>query len=161
MRRPHFGRIKKRILQDGALGCIIYRVRALCFAHATTEVYMHGKLLIKRIYLPASDDDGERCLVDRLWPRGIKKETAHIDAWMKDVAPSNEIRKDFNHEVEKFPAFRAAYKKELSKNDEAKQFASSCAEKLKTKNVTLLYGAKDDEHNNAVVLRDWILQKLT
>ena len=75
---------------------------------------MHGKLLIKRIYLPASDDDGERCLVDRLWPRGIKKETAHIDAWMKDVAPSNEIRKDFNHEVEKFPAFRAAYKKELS-----------------------------------------------
>ena len=117
MRRPHFGRIKKRILQDGALGCIIYRVRALCFAHATTEVYMHGKLLIKRIYLPASDDDGERCLVDRLWPRGIKKETAHIDAWMKDVAPSNEIRKDFNHEVEKFPAFRAGYKKELSKND--------------------------------------------
>ena len=104
---------------------------------------MKGKLLIKRVYLPASDDDGERCLVDRLWPRGLKKENAAIDGWLKDIAPSNEIRKDFNHEPEKFPMFRAAYKKELSKNEEAKQFALECAEKLKTKNVTLLYGAKD------------------
>ena len=110
-------------------------------------VTMKGKLLIKRVYLPASDDDGERCLVDRLWPRGLKKENAAIDGWLKDIAPSNEIRKDFNHEPEKFPMFRAAYKKELSKNEEAKQFALECAEKLKTKNVTLLYGAKDAEHN--------------
>ena len=97
---------------------------------------MKGKLLIKRVYLPASDDDGERCLVDRLWPRGLKKENAAIDGWLKDIAPSNEIRKYFNHEPEKFPMFRAAYKKELSKNEDA-------------------------EHNNAVVLRDWILQKIT
>ena len=69
-------------------------------------VTMKGKLLIKRVYLPASDDDGERCLVDRLWPRGLKKENAAIDGWLKDIAPSNEIRKDFNHEPEKFPAFR-------------------------------------------------------
>ena len=123
-------------------------------------VTMKGKLLIKRVYLPASDDDGERWLVDRLWPRGLKKENAAIDGWLKDIAPSNEIRKDFNHEPEKFPMFRAAYKKELAKNDAAKQFALECAERLKTKNVTLLYGAKDAEHNNAVVLRDWILQKI-
>ena len=121
---------------------------------------MKGKLLIKRVYLPAADHDGERCLVDRLWPRGLKKESASIDGWFKDIAPSNEIRKDFNHEPEKFPAFRAAYKKELAKNDEAKRFALECAQKLKTKNVTLLYGAKDSENNNAVVLRDWILQKI-
>lgn len=121
---------------------------------------MKGKLLIKRVYLPAADDDGERCLVDRLWPRGLKKGNAAINGWFKDIAPSNEIRKDFNHEPEKFPAFRAAYKKELAKNDEAKRFALECAQKLKTKNVTLLYGAKDSENNNAVVLRDWILQKI-
>lgn len=120
-----------------------------------------NKLQIKRIYLPAESTDGYRILVDRLWPRGISKEVAALDEWRKEIAPSNELRKSFGHEVTKFEVFASSYCKELDENDDAKAFAAFCKKMLVQKNVTLLYGAKDNEHNNAVVLAQWIAQKIT
>lgn len=108
---------------------------------------------IKRIYDPVADDDGKRILVDRLWPRGIKKENAKIDEWLKDIAPSNELRKWFSHDPSKWQEFRKRYRSELKKN-------SSLIERLATESkrgtITLLFTAKDKEHNNAVVLREVI-----
>lgn len=108
---------------------------------------------IKRIYDPVSSDDGRRILVDRLWPRGIKKEKAGIDEWLKDIAPSNELRKWFSHDPKKWPEFRTRYKKELKSKSEI-------TEKLRKEGrrgkITLLFSAKDIEHNNAVVLKEVI-----
>ena len=103
---------------------------------------------IKRAYEPYADSDGMRILVDKLWPRGIKKENAHIDEWLKGVAPSTELRQWFNHEVEKWPEFKQRYLTELEGNEslaELKQLA-------KKNHVTLVFAAKDEAHNNAVVL---------
>jgi len=109
---------------------------------------------IKRIYDPRSDSDGFRVLVDRLWPRGLSKENAHIDLWEKNIAPSNELRKWFNHEAEKWPEFQRRYIEELNAMpDEVRGFRAL----LKAHSqVTLLYGAKDETHNQAVVLRDFL-----
>ena len=104
---------------------------------------------IKRVYLPAEDSDGYRVLVDRLWPRGIKKEDARIDLWAKALAPSAELRKWFNHIPERFEAFSEKYKEELKANPEV---APDLDELRQHDKVTLLYGAKDEHHNNAVVL---------
>ena len=106
---------------------------------------------IKRIYEPTSKSDGFRILVDRLWPRGIKKENAHFDLWLKDVAPSNELRKWFNHEPEKWEEFMKKYTAELKD--------TSAFEELKKilhqhKQLTLLFSAKDEMHNQAVVLKE-------
>lgn len=107
----------------------------------------------KRIYDPASPDDGKRILIDRLWPRGIKKEEAKIDEWLKDIAPSGELRKWFSHDPAKWQEFRKRYKDELKKKSEL-------VEKLKAEakkgNITLLFAAKDTEHVNAVVLKEVI-----
>jgi len=108
---------------------------------------------IKRIYEPYSKDDGYRILVDRLWPRGIKKENAHIDKWLKEIAPSTELRKEFNHMVDKWEKFKVAYHTEL-KNSPAVDELLDDIKKHKT--VTLLFAAKDEEHNQAVVLLDFI-----
>jgi uncharacterized protein YeaO (DUF488 family) len=104
---------------------------------------------IKRIYEPLSPDDGYRVLVDRLWPRGIKKETANFDEWLKDVAPSTALRKWFNHEPEKWEAFIKRYATELKDSVAFKELKSLVA---RHKHVTLLYSAKDHEHNQAVAL---------
>ena len=104
---------------------------------------------IKRVYLPAEDSDGYRVLVDRLWPRGIKKEDARIDLWAKALAPSAELRKWFNHIPERFEAFSEKYKEELKANPEVAPVLDELRQHDK---VTLLYGAKDEQHNNAVVL---------
>ena len=104
---------------------------------------------IKRVYLPAEDSDGYRVLVDRLWPRGIKKEDARIDLWAKALAPSAELRKWFNHIPERFEAFSEKYKEELKANPEVAPILDELRQHDK---VTLLYGAKDEQHNNAVVL---------
>jgi uncharacterized protein YeaO (DUF488 family) len=102
---------------------------------------------IKRVYEPPAKSDGMRVLVDKLWPRGLKKTNAKLDLWMKEVAPSTELRKWFGHEPEKFAEFKRRYKKELSKD------ALNELRKLgKGKTVTLLYGAKDPEQNQAAVL---------
>jgi uncharacterized protein YeaO (DUF488 family) len=108
-----------------------------------TQVYC------KRVYLPASDTDGFRVLVDRLWPRGIKKENAHVDMWAKALAPSTELRKWFGHDPERFEEFARRYEEELSANAEA----GTLLKEIRTHDVvTLLFGAKDENHNNAVVL---------
>lgn len=108
-----------------------------------TQVYC------KRVYLPASDTDGFRVLVDRLWPRGIKKENAHVDMWAKALAPSTELRKWFGHDPERFEEFARRYEEELSANAEA----GALLKEIRTHDVvTLLFGAKEEKYNNAVVL---------
>lgn len=105
---------------------------------------------IKRIYEPAASDDGFRILVDRLWPRGLSKENAKVDLWLKDIAPSNDLRKSFCHDPEKWKEFESKYQKELEAN---KELLNKIKQIEKEKGiVTLLYSAKDKEHNNAVVL---------
>jgi len=108
---------------------------------------------IKRAYQPYSKKDGYRILVDRLWPRGIKKEEAAIDEWMKDIAPSAELRKWFNHDPEKWDEFRNKYIAELKDNATLPLLLSTLK---RHKTITLLYGAKDEQHNQAVVLADFL-----
>lgn len=107
------------------------------------------KIQMKRVYLPASDTDGYRVLVDRLWPRGVRKENAKIDLWAKELAPSNELRKWFGHIPERFGEFSKRYAEELEANPEARPVLD---EIRRHDSVTLLYAAKDEKHNNAVVL---------
>lgn len=109
-------------------------------------------LAIKRVYEAPAQSDGIRILVDRLWPRGISKVRAHLDDWMKDIAPSPKLRIWFNHEPEKFGEFSRLYREELEGNAGVQKIR----EMLKTKNITLVYAAKDPMVNHAVVLRDVI-----
>ena len=115
-----------------------------------------GSIKTKRIYTAPEVNDGIRILVDRLWPRGIKKESAAINAWEKEIAPSNELRKWFNHDSEKYPEFRRKYMEELDASEDAERFLGFVNEHLRSTNITLLYAAKDEEHNNALVLKDWL-----
>lgn len=107
------------------------------------------KANIKRIYEPAAAADGYRILVDRLWPRGITKEKAKVDKWLKDIAPSTELRKWFNHEPEKWKQFVTKYHQELKGSSALKEL---CADLREHKQVTMLHGAKDKEHNQAKAL---------
>jgi len=109
---------------------------------------------VKRIYEPFAKADGYRILIDRLWPRGIKKEDAHIGAWMKEVAPSTELRKWYNHEHEKQQQFITKYRTEI---DGSAAFEELAALIKKHKIVTLLYAAKDEEYNHALVLKDFLM----
>lgn len=104
---------------------------------------------IKRVYAPPEKTDGFRALVDRLWPRGIKKENAHIDAWLKEAAPSAELRKWFNHLPERWEEFARKYREELKDENKTKALIGLAK---KHKKITLLYGARDEAHNQAVVL---------
>lgn len=107
----------------------------------------------KRVYDAASPDDGYRILVDRLWPRGVKKEDLAFDEWCKALTPSSELRKAFHGEVIDFSAFREAYQQELAQQmDEGKRVAALA----KNQTVTLLYGAKNTQQNHALVLADWL-----
>lgn len=108
---------------------------------------------IKRVYDPVSPHDGRRILVDRLWPRGIEKEKARIDEWLKDIAPSNELRKWFSHDPSKWREFRERYKEDL-KNKQG--LIEKIMSEIKKGPVTILYSAKDVEHNNARVLKEVI-----
>lgn len=113
---------------------------------------------LKRIYDEPDESDGARYLVDRLWPRGVSKEEGHLDGRFKDVAPSPELRKWYNHDPEKWDEFQAAYKEELNKKEEALDDVISTVKDKDT--VTFLYAAKDTEHTHAIVLRDVIKQKI-
>jgi uncharacterized protein YeaO (DUF488 family) len=106
---------------------------------------------IKRVYEKPERSDGKRILVDRLWPRGVKKDA--IDLWLKDVAPSDELRNWFHHEEPKWAVFRSKYRKELAQNKEAVQELKKA---MKGKTATLVYGAKDEKHNQAVVLAEYL-----
>jgi uncharacterized protein YeaO (DUF488 family) len=105
---------------------------------------------IKRIYEPAASDDGFRILVDRLWPRGLSKEKAKVDLWLKIIAPSDDLRKRFCHDPKKWEEFRSKYLKELESKKELLNRIKQIEKEREI--VTLLYSAKDEEHNNAVVL---------
>jgi uncharacterized protein YeaO (DUF488 family) len=105
----------------------------------------------KRIYDPASPDDGRRILIDRLWPRGIKKEEAKIDEWLRDIAPSAELRKWFSHDPEKWQEFKKRYKRELKDKSE---LVRTLRAKAKKGTITLLFASKDTEHVNAAVLKE-------
>lgn len=111
----------------------------------------------KRTYDAASDDDGYRILIDRLWPRGLSKEKAHIDLWLKDIAPSTELRKWYDHDVDKWSEFEKRYKDELKSKRELIEQIKELEKEHKT--VTLLYSAKDTEHANANVLIEILKSK--
>ena|SRR5687768_14518951 len=110
-------------------------------------------LRIKRVYEPPDKGDGKRILVDRLWPRGMAKAKAGVDLWLKEIAPSAELRKWFGHDPGKWAEFKKRYRAELEENDEQ---AALLKEEIKKGTVTLLYGARDEEHNDAVVLLDFL-----
>jgi uncharacterized protein YeaO (DUF488 family) len=109
------------------------------------------QLRLKRVYDPPAKADGQRILVDRVWPRGVKKADAALDLWLKEVAPSTALRKWFNHDPEKWPEFQRRYRAELDRNpDQLRPLVDAKGR------VTLLYGARDHEHNNAVVLKAYL-----
>ena len=111
------------------------------------------KLKIKRVYETPKKEDGKRILVDRLWPRGLTKERASIDLWLKDIAPSTELRKWFGHDPQKWKEFRKRYNEELKKNTKQIEILEN---QLSKGTVTLVYGAKDEEHNEALVLKGFL-----
>ncbi len=111
-----------------------------------------SRLHLKRVYDPPSPDDGLRILVDRLWPRGLTKDAARVDLWVKDIAPSAALRQWFGHDPARWPEFRKRYRAELAANPQA--VATLRGAMKGAKPVTLLYGAKDEERNNAVVLKE-------
>ena len=113
------------------------------------------KLCIKRAYEPVAPKDGERYLVDRLWPRGVKKEALALTAWLKDVAPSDALRRWFGHDPARWTKFRSRYRAELKSQRTALQ---PLREALKRGPVTLVYSAHDEAHNQAVVLREYLLK---
>jgi uncharacterized protein YeaO (DUF488 family) len=114
------------------------------------------KIQIKRIYENHSPQDGFRILVDRLWPRGIKKEKAKIDLWFKEIAPSDKLRRWFKHEISKWKEFKKRYQEEIKQNKEnLKKLISIIKDK---KIVTLVFSAKDEKHNNAVVLKEILMR---
>ncbi|HEY0196126.1 MAG TPA: DUF488 domain-containing protein [Methanobacterium sp.] len=107
---------------------------------------------IKRVYQIPEEEDGHRILVDRLWPRGMSKEDAKLDLWLKEVAPSDDLRKWFGHDPERWSEFQKRYREELKNKKSLLSTIKNLEEENRT--ITLIYAAKDEEHNNAVVLRD-------
>lgn len=114
---------------------------------------------IKRAYEKAERDDGYRILIDRLWPRGISKNKLKMDEWIKDIAPSSELRKKFAHDPERWKEFKSAYLKEL-RSPELNTSIRHLLELAKKSDLTLLYSAHDEKHNNAIVLKQFMERKL-
>lgn len=111
-------------------------------------------LKLKRIYEPASSSDGYRILVDRVWPRGFSKERAKIALWLKEIAPSTALRKWFGHDPERWPEFQKRYRKELRAHSDLADAIRRLEKEHRV--ITLLFGARDEERNQAVVLRDFL-----
>ncbi|MFP4615980.1 MAG: DUF488 domain-containing protein [Thiohalorhabdus sp.] len=110
-----------------------------------------GEIRLKRIYEDAEPRDGQRILVERMWPRGMRKEDARLDLWLKEVAPSPELRKWFGHDPEKWPEFKRRYRDELAQRP---NLLEDLRGRARSGPVTLLYAARDREHNSAVALRE-------
>ncbi len=114
---------------------------------------MKPVIQIKRAYEPQQEQDGYRVLVDRLWPRGLKKEDAGVDEWAKELAPSDGLRKWFGHDPALWAEFKRKYKAELKVNEAADEFVRTHKDKKK---ITLIYSAKDEKHNQALVLQEYL-----
>lgn len=121
----------------------------------TKPSFPTSHLRLKRAYEPAAPDDGVRILVDRLWPRGVSKADAALGDWPKEIAPSSELRKWFGHDPHRWAEFRSRYRAELRRHT---QELDRIRDLARTKTVTLVYGAKDEEHNDAVVLKEVLLE---
>ncbi|SED92486.1 MULTISPECIES: DUF488 domain-containing protein [unclassified Beijerinckia] len=115
---------------------------------------MPPQIQIKRVYEPKSPTDGIRVLVDRLWPRGLRKENASLDFWLKDIAPSTALRKWYNHDPKRWPEFKDRYKHEISQSPDK---LTLLAELISKGQVTLLYAAHDGQHSNAEALRQYLI----
>jgi uncharacterized protein YeaO (DUF488 family) len=112
-------------------------------------------LRVKRVYDTVSDEDGFRILVDRIWPRGVSKDRAKLAFWLKNIAPSDQLRKWFGHDQEKWSEFKQKYYDELGDKE---GLVNLILEKMSLGNVTLLFGAKDEKFNNAIALKEYILK---
>ncbi len=110
---------------------------------------------IRRAYEPAQPEDGRRVLIERLWPRGIRKEDLLINAWLKDLAPSDELRRWFHHEPERWEEFQRRYREEL-RGPRQQELLDELAQQARLRSVTLIYSSREERFNNAVVLRDLI-----
>ncbi|MFI9361440.1 DUF488 domain-containing protein [Kitasatospora sp. NPDC053057] len=119
---------------------------------------MATKITYRRIYEDSSPQDGQRVLVDRVWPRGMKKEDAHLDEWLRDVAPSTELRKWYGHNAERFTEFRRRYLTEL-RDDDHQEAAGHLRELATGDRLTLLTATKDVDHSQAAVLAEWLAKK--
>jgi uncharacterized protein YeaO (DUF488 family) len=131
------------------ISCNLNTPLVLTYNHKITRM----KTSVKRVYEPPAKADGTRVLVDRLWPRGLTKESAEVDSWLRDLAPSDELRKWFHAHTDEWSAFRKRYLKELASPNASNSLEELYAIVAKRK-TTLLFASKDEEHNNAVVLRD-------
>jgi uncharacterized protein YeaO (DUF488 family) len=127
-----------------------------CWAHVFEESFTPD-VRLRRAYEPPTPDDGTRILVDRLWPRGVSKAEAALDLWARDVAPSSELRHWFGHDPARWEEFKRRYRKELTAHPAALRPLVEAAAKGP---VTLIYGARDTEHNEAVVLKRWLEERL-
>ena len=116
-----------------------------------------GAILLKRAYQPAAAEDGRRFLVERLWPRGVRKADLRLDGWLKDVAPSPGLRRWFGHDPDKWPEFRRRYFAELRSHQSALAPLRAAAAAGR---ITLVYGARDTEHNAAVALREYLIGRV-
>lgn len=116
-------------------------------------------LRVRRVYEPPEPQDGFRVLVDRLWPRGLSKEAARVDLWARELAPSDRLRRWFGHDPLKWEEFRRRYREELSRSP-ARELVQQLAERARRGTVTLVFGARDEQHNNAVVLAEVLQERL-
>jgi uncharacterized protein YeaO (DUF488 family) len=112
-----------------------------------------SEIRLKRVYEPASPDDGPRILVERLWPRGVSKEHAALDSWAKDVAPSRELRLWFHHDPARWDEFQKRYRAELHENKDA---VEELRRRCRSGPVTFIYASHDEQHNGALVLKDYL-----
>jgi len=122
----------------------------------TRSPFPASHLRLKRAYEPVVSDDGVRILIDRLWPRGLRKADAALSDWVKDIAPSTELRQWFGHDPERWPEFQRRYRAELQQHTQELDRIRALA---KTQTVTLVYSAHDEEHNDAIVLKKVLLEK--
>lgn len=111
------------------------------------------QIWLRRAYDEVGDADGQRILVDRIWPRGVSKEDLQLDDWMKEIAPSDDLRDWFDHDPDKWDGFKTKYAKELDAN---KEDVDALRKRVNAGRVTLIYAAKDEEHNNAVALKAYL-----
>jgi len=113
---------------------------------------------LRRVYDPPSAEDGERFLVERLWPRGLTKERAHVSGWLKELAPTDELRRWFGHEPDRWPEFQQRYRAQLQA-PEKRELLRQLAERARSGTITLVFAARDTEHNNALALKEVLEQQ--